>query len=98
MKHNLVVFAFFSILLALTYHFLFAELYDHFFSAERSLQNYWIIPFVVVPALLQLGLAWLMGFGRRGGPRWADAAALVIIMGVVFLNLDASYSCGSGCF
>ena len=98
MKHNLVVFAFFSILLAMTYHFAFGEIYDHFFSAERALQTYWFVPFILVPASLQLGLAWAMGFGRPKGPRWADAAALVIIAAVVFLNLDAAYSCGTGCF
>ena len=98
MKHNLLVFAFFSILLALAYHFGFGEVYKHFFSTERGLQTAWVIPFILVPAALQLGLAWLTGFGRPSGPRWADAAALAIIVAVVFLNLDASYSCGSGCF
>ena len=98
MTHRLVAFAFFSILLALTYHFAFGEMYDHFFSAERSFQNYWVVPFLVVPAVLQLGLAWLMGFFRPSGPRWADGVALLIIAAVVFLNLDASYSCGTGCF
>ena len=98
MKHNLVVFAFFAILLAMTYHFAFGEIYDHFFSMERGLQNYWVIPFLMIPAALQLGLAWAMGFFRPSGPRWADGVALIIIGVVVFLNLDAAYSCGTGCF
>jgi len=98
MKHNLLVFSFCAILLGLAYHFAFGEIYDHFFAAERNLQTYWYIPFILVPALLQLALAWMLGFGRRGNPRWADATALLIVVAVVFLNLDASYSCGTGCF
>ena len=98
MKHNLLAFAFFAILLGMAYHFTFGKIYDHFFSMERVIQNNWVIPFLVVPAALQLGLAWWMGFGRPSGPRWADGVALLIIGVVVFLNLDASYSCGTGCF
>ena len=98
MKHNLLAFAFFAILLAMAYHFAFAEIYDHFLSASRAVQSAWFVPFLVIPALLLVALAWAMGFGRPSGPRWADAAALAIIVVVVFLNLDASYSCGTGCF
>lgn len=98
MTHNLVAFAFFAILLALAYHFAFGEIYQHFFAGSFAFQTYWIVPFILVPALLQAGLAWLMGFWRRGRLGWEDAAVLVIIAAIVFLNLDASYSCGSGCF
>ena len=64
MKHNLLSFLFFAILLALAYHFAFGLTYEHFFAASRAFQTYWYVPFIVVPALLQIGLGWSIGFWR----------------------------------
>ena len=98
MNHNLAVFAFCAVLLGLAYHFAFGEVYQHFFAASRAFQTYWYIPFLVLPALLQAGLAWLIGFWRLKTLGWADAGAAAIIVVIVYLNLDAAFSCGSGCF
>lgn len=98
MHHNLVAFAFFAILLGLAYHFAFGEIYQHFFAASLAFQTYWVAPFILVPALLQAGLAWMIGFWRWKTLGWADAAAAAIIAAIVYLNVDASYSCGTGCF
>ncbi len=98
MKHHLLLFALFAILLAGLYHLGLGLLYAHYFSASRGWQDNWILPFLVVPALLLTGLAWRMGFFRRSSTRWGDAVVLAIIAGIVYLTLDASYSCGTGCF
>ena len=96
MKHNLLIFTFFAMLLAIAYHFAFGLTYEHFFAASRAFQTYWYVPFIIVPALLQTGLGWSFGFWRTLG--WADLTAAAIVIAIVYLNLDASYSCGSGCF
>ena len=96
MKHNLLTFLFFAVLLAMAYHFAFGLTYEHFFAGSFAFQTYWVVPFILVPALLLAGLGWSLGFWRSLG--WADLAAAAIIVAIVYLNLDASYSCGSGCF
>jgi hypothetical protein len=99
MNHNLAVFAFCAVLLGLAYHFAFGEFYQHFFAASFAFQTYWYVPFLLIPALLQTGLGWLLGFWRPKKMGWADAGAAAIVIAVVYLNLDASFfSCGSDCF
>ena len=98
MKHNLLAFLFFAILLAVVYHLALAHLYAGFFSLSRAWQTNWMVPFILVPALLLALLAWGMGFFRPSGARWGDAAVLAMIGAIVYLTLDASYACGSGCF
>lgn len=96
MKHNLLTFLFFAVLLAMAYHFAFGLTYQHFFAASRAFQTYWVVPFILIPALLQIALGWSLGFWRGFG--WPDLAAAAIVVAIVYLNVDASYSCGSGCF
>jgi hypothetical protein len=96
LKHNLLTFLFFAVLLAMAYHFAFGLTYEHFFAGSFAFQTYWVVPFILVPTLLLAGLGWLLGFWRSLG--WADLAAAAIVVAIVYLNLDASYSCGSGCF
>ena len=98
MKEKLLIFLLLAILLAYAYHLALGWLYARFFSEMMGFQIFWYIPFLAVPALLLLGLAWWMGFGRPGGSRGLDAIALLAIAGIVYLTLDASYACGSGCF
>ena len=95
---KVLLFLFLAIVLAFAYHFAFAELYAHFFSTNRAFQTFWYVPFVIVPAALLLALAVGMGFWRKGHSGWADITVLVAIAVIVYLNLDASYSCGAGCF
>jgi hypothetical protein len=95
---KLLLFLFLAIMLAFAYHFAFAELYAHYFSTVRAFQTFWYVPFIIVPALLQLGLAVSLGFWRKGHSGWADITVLIVIAIIVYLNLDASYSCGTGCF
>ena len=98
MHPNLLIFAFCAILLGLAYHFAFGEIYEHFFSASFAFQTYWYVPFIIIPALLQIGLGWVIGFWRPKSLNWTDGAAAAIVVAIVYLNLDAAYSCGSGCF
>lgn len=98
MSHNLAVFAFCAVLLGLAYHFGFGEIYRHFFAGSVAMQTYWFVPFLLLPALLQIALGWSLGFWRPRALGWADAGAAILVAAVVYLNLDAAYSCGSGCF
>ena len=98
MKEKLLIFFLLAILSAYAYHLALGWFYARFFSETMGFQVYWYIPFLAVPALLLLGLAWWMGFGRPGGSRGLDTIVLLAIAGIVYLTLDASYACGTGCF
>lgn len=96
MTERLLSFLFFAVLLALGYHWGLNLFYRQFLADSALVENYWLVPFVAVPALLLVALGWMMGFFRRAG--WADLAALGIIAATTFLTIPASYSCGTGCF
>jgi hypothetical protein len=98
MMTRLLSFLFLGILVSLGYHLGFNLLYERFFASERIFVDYWYIFLALVPALLLMGLAWAVGFYRRGGNRGADAIATLIMAALVFLTIPASYSCGLGCF
>lgn len=98
MKEKLLIFLLLAILLAYAYHLALGWLYARFFSEVMGFQIYWYIPFLVLPTILLLALAWRMGFGRPGSSRSLDAIVLLAIAGIVYLTLDASYACGTGCF
>jgi hypothetical protein len=98
MTEKLLSLLFLGILVALGYHLLFDLIYQRFFAASTWLVAYWYLPLIALPALLLLGLAWALGFYRRGGNRGADALATLILAALVFLTIPASYSCGLGCF
>jgi hypothetical protein len=96
MTEKLLLFLFLGVLLAIGYHLGEGLIYSRFFAASPQFQTYWYVPLVAVPALLLLAMAWLLGFYRKLD--WADLAATLILIAIVWLTVPASYSCGLGCF
>jgi hypothetical protein len=97
MKGHLLAFTFAAIFLDLGYNFTLDKIHAHF-SQSLWLQQHWIGPYVVAPALLLIALAFTFGFFRPKGPRWADAAALAVTALLVYMTLGAGYSCWHYCF
>ena len=95
---KLLSFLFLGILVSLGYHLGFNLLYQRFFATERAFVDDWYIFLVAVPAALLLGLAWGVGFYRRGGDRRSDVFATLILAILVFLTIPGSYICQLGCF
>jgi len=93
---KLLGFLFLGILLAIGYHLAIALIYARYFPNSQAYLTYWYVPLLAVPALLLGGLAWIMGFYRKGG--WHDLAATAILIAIVGLTVPTSYSCGLGCF
>ena len=98
MKERLVGFLFFGVLLAFAVNLAADWLHTRLFADSLWFQAHWYIPYLVLPAAALLALAWSFGFFRARGPRWADAAALLVIGLLVYLNLGAAYSCWHYCF
>ena len=98
MKERLLGFIFCGVFVAFAINLAIDKIHELFFSTSLAFQTYWVIPFVIVPAATLLALAWLMGFFRPKGPRWADAAALLVTALLVYLTLGAGYSCWHYCF
>ena len=98
MKQRLLGFVFFGILLAYAVNIAADEIHVWLFADSLWFQAHWYIPFVILPAASLLGLAFVFGFFRPRGPRWADAAALMVTALLVYLTLGAGYSCWHYCF
>ena len=97
MKERLLGFVFVGIFLAVGYNLALDRVHAHF-SESLWLQRNWVIPYVVLPAVLLLGLAFTFGFFRPKSPRWADAAAILTTALIIYLTLGAGYSCWKYCF
>ena len=98
MKERLLGFLFCGTLLAVAVALATDKIHVWLFADSLWFQTHWYIPFLIVPALCLLALAWSFGFFRPAGPRWADAAALAGIALLVYLTLGAPYSCWQYCF
>jgi len=98
MKERLLGFIFCGVLLAFIVNLAADKIHARLFAESLWFQAHWYIPFVIVPAASLLALAWSFGFFRSQGPRWADAAALLITALLVYLTLGAGYSCWHYCF
>ena len=98
MKERLLGFVFCGILLAYAVNIAADEIHVWLFADSLWFQAHWYIPFVILPAASLLGLAFVFGFFRPKGPRWADAAALLITALLIYLTLGAGYSCWHYCF
>jgi hypothetical protein len=98
MKEHLLGFVFFGILLAYAANIAADKIHVWLFADSLWFQAHWYIPFVILPAVSLLVLAFVFGFFRPRGPRWADAAALLITALLVYLTLGAGYSCWHYCF
>ena len=98
MKERLLGFLFCGILLAFIVTLAVDKVHVWLFPASLWFQAHWYIPFLIVPAAFLLALAWSFGFFRRHSPRWADAAALLVTVLLVYLTLGAGYSCWHYCF
>ncbi len=97
MKERLLGFIFCATLLAYAVNITLDAVHHHY-SASLWFQAHWVLYDVVIPALLLLALAWVMGFFRRGRERWGDAAALLTIALLIYTMLGAGYSCWKYCF
>ena len=97
MKERLLGFIFCAILLAFATN-LTLDAIHHRFSDSLWFQTHWMLFYVAIPAGLLLALAWLMGFFRAKGARWADAVALLFVALTVYSMLGAGYSCWKYCF
>jgi len=98
MKERLLGFVFCGILLAYAVNIAADKIHVWLFADSLWFQAHWYIPFVILPAASLLGLAFVFGFFRPRGPRWADAAALMVTALLVYLTLGAGYSCWHYCF
>jgi hypothetical protein len=98
MKERLLGFTFFGVLLAYAVNLAVDKIHALYFSQSLWFQTHWALPFLIVPAAALLILAWLFGFFRLSGPRWADAAVLAVIALLIYLTLGAGYSCWHYCF
>jgi hypothetical protein len=98
MKERLLGFVFCGILLAYAVNIAADEIHVWLFADSLWFQAHWYIPFVILPAASLLGLAFVFGFFRPKGPRWADAAALLVTALLIYLTLGAGYSCWHYCF
>jgi hypothetical protein len=97
MKERLLGFVFCAILAAYAINLALDAIHHHW-SQSPWFQAHWIVFFVAIPAVLLLGLAWTMGFFRRGTEHWGNALAIVVIGLVIYLMLGAGYSCWKYCF
>lgn len=93
MGEKLVTFLFAGILGVMCYHFAAAAIFRHFFALSPTALTFWYVPLIALPALLLLGLAWLLGFGRRGSSWWGNLAVLVLTAGIIFFTVGAPYNC-----
>lgn len=98
MKERLLGFLFVGALLVVALDFIFDKIHQKLFAGSAWLQTHWYIPYLIVPVAALLALAFSFGFFRPKGPRWADAAALLITALLVYLTVGAAYSCWKWCF
>ena len=98
MKERLLGFIFCGVFVAYAVNIAVDKIHIWFFVDSLWFQTTWVIPFLIVPAASLLALAWGFGFFRSKGPRWADAAALMVTALLVYLTLGAPYSCWQYCF
>ena len=92
MLEKLTVFLFAGILGTLFYH-LGAAMLLHQMLRSGDTFDWWIVPLVVIPAVLLLALAWFMGFGRRGSTLWGNLGVLVCIAAIILFTVGAPYNC-----
>ena len=98
MRERLLGFIFCGVFLAFAVTMAVDKIHTWLFSDSLTFQTLWYIPFLIVPAACLLLLAWIMGFFRPRGPRWADIAVLLATALLIYLTLGAGYSCWQYCF
>jgi hypothetical protein len=98
MKERLLGFLFVGALLVAALDFIADKLHQKLFSESLWLQTHWYVPYLIVPVVALLALAFSFGFFRLKGPRWADGLALLITAFLVYITVGAAYSCWKWCF
>ena len=93
MWEKFIAFLFGGILLVLFYHPFSAFILHHFLAMSPTALRFWYVPLAVIPGLMLLGLAWLLGFGRQGSSVWGNLGALTATCAIVFFTLGAPYNC-----
>jgi len=98
MTEKLLAFLFAGILGAMFYQLAAAQLLHQLLRSGAAF-GWWFVPLAIVPALLLLTLAWLLGFGRRGSTVWGNLGVLFATAAIVFFTVGAPYNCLKGvCF
>jgi hypothetical protein len=95
MTEKLVAFLFAGVLGAMFYHLAAAMVLHQMFRSGAAF-DWWIVPLAVIPAMLLLTLAWMLGFLRRGSTVWGNLGALACTAGIVFFTVGAPYNCLHG--
>jgi hypothetical protein len=98
MKERLLGFIFCGVFVAYAVNIAVDKIHTWLFVDSLWFQTSWVVPFLIVPAAALLALAWGFGFFRPKGPRWADAAALLVTALLVYLTLGGAYACWHYCF
>ena len=98
MKERLLGFTFVGALLAVAVNLLADKVHVWLFPDSLWFQAHWYIPYLIVPALCLLALAFSFGFFRPKTPRWADAIALLATALLLYLTVGANYACWHYCF
>jgi hypothetical protein len=94
MKERLLGFIFCGVFVAFAVNLAADKIHGWLFSESLTFQALWYIPFLIVPVVSLLVLAWGMGFFRPKGPRGADIAALLITALLVYLTLGEAIPAG----
>jgi hypothetical protein len=97
-KERLLGFVFVGALLVVALDFTADKLHAKAFPDSLWFQSHWYIPYIAVPLAALLALAVSFGFFRPKGPRWADAAAVLIMALLLYLTVGAAHSCWQYCF
>jgi hypothetical protein len=97
-KERLLGFTFVGALLAIAVNLAADRIHVWLFADSLWFQAHWYIPYLIVPAVCLLALAWSLGLFRKDGPRWADALALLVTALLLYLTVGANYACWHYCF
>ena len=98
MIDRLLGFVFTGALAAVAVNLAADKIHVWLFSDSLWFQAHWYIPYLIVPALCLLALAWSLGLLRKNSARWADALALLTIALLLYLTVGAGYACWHYCF
>ena len=98
MKERLLGFVFVGALLTVAVNIAADKVHVWLFADSLWFQAHWYIPYLIVPGLCLLVLAWSLGFFHPKTPRWADALALLATALLLYLTLGAGYACWHYCF
>ena len=98
MKERLLAFLFVGALLAVAVNLAVDRIHVWLFADSLWYQTHWYIPYLIVPGLCLLALAFSLGFFRPRNPRWGDALAVLATALLLYLTVGAEHACWKYCF